>query len=366
MKRTWRFWLWTLVGCVNLCVGLFAYLARDNLFHFLIKPSIPFQVAEPPPAPNYSDSAAWAKRPQDAQTLPDASKPDVFFIHATTAFSGASGWNGTLQDPQSQRRLDQIAIPNHAAAFEQTGRLWVPQYRQGVLFSMLSAREDTRGALDLAYEDIRAAFENFSQARLPGQPYILVGHEQGALHALRLLKTEAGARKDLIAVYLLELGIPPSPDLPPLCQASDQTDCMVTYKILDAGDERGSTLLRTRTMTWTPEAGYHILPDITPGCVNPLTGSETKPNAPASANRGSASATGLESGLSPALLPGETGARCVNGGLYVEVNRPAALSSPRFSLGARYKLTNFNLFYEALGQDSARRTKAWTTSRNAP
>jgi hypothetical protein len=49
---------------------------------------------------------------------------------------------------------------------------------------------------------------------------------------------------------------------------------------------------------------------------------------------------------------------CRNDLLWVEVNRPAALSRARFELGTFYKITAYNLFYAALSSDVQARVNA--------
>jgi hypothetical protein len=142
---------------------------------------------------------------------------------------------------------------------------------------------------------------------------------------------------------------------PKPCANKSSRNCFISYTALDGGDNRGSELISMRAIIWTPARGYHSLDGQKFACVNPLTGGTDQPDALAATNRGSAAATGLERGIRPPLLPGETGARCRNGLLLVEVNRPASLSRHRFDLGTFYKLTGYNLFYDALSSDAKAR-----------
>ncbi len=41
-------------------------------------------------------------------------------------------------------------------------------------------------AFDLAYEDLKTAFENYLKHYNKGRPIIIASHSQGSLHALRL------------------------------------------------------------------------------------------------------------------------------------------------------------------------------------
>jgi Protein of unknown function (DUF3089) len=359
-RRFKRILLWSVVG-LNIFLALLAYAMRDNLFRALIEPAVPFQVDEQPPEPDYNDAAAWAIRPQGnaLQTGP----ADVFFIHPTTAWSGAAGWNADIADPVSRTRLEDVALPNHSAPFTTAGNIWAPRYRQAVLYALLARREDSREALEFAYQDVARAFQAFQKARDPRRPIILVGVGQGGLHALRLLQSDPVVARTITVSYIIDQPVPSAlydrkdgaGFFPPPCQTARSKNCFISYNSLEGGDEIGQRQISARAIVWTPDKGYHSLAGAAFACVNPLTGGTDQPDAPASANRGSAAATGLERGTKPPLLPGETGARCRNGLLLVEVNRPAALSRERFDIGSFYKLTDYNLFYAALAQDAKTR-----------
>jgi pimeloyl-ACP methyl ester carboxylesterase len=362
-----RIVMWSFIG-LNVLFAVLAYAMRDNLFRAMIEPALPFQVDEQPSPPDYNDAAAWAVRPQG--TSGSSGQADIFFIHPTTAWSGAAGWNADIGDPVSRTRLEDVALPNHAEPYSSAGSLWVPRYRQAVLYASLARREDSREALNFAYGDVARAFDVFMKARDPSRPLVLVGVGQGGLHALRLLQTVPDLAQKVTVSYLIDQTVPESlyqgpkalPGFPQPCATATSIKCFISFTPIDGGDERGTQLTANRAIIWTREQGYHSLSGAPFACVNPLTGGTDTPDALASLNRGSAAASGLERGLQPALLPGETGARCRGGVLLVEVNRPATLSRSRFELGSFYKLTSYNLFYAALASD----VKARTNAPNAP
>jgi Protein of unknown function (DUF3089) len=361
MKLSFGRVIWTTIIAFNLLLGVMAYVMRDNLFRALIEPAVPFQVDEPPPLPDYNDAAAWAIRPQGGGN--ETSAADVFFIHPTTAWSGAAGWNSDIADPVSRTRLEDVALPNHSEPFAAAGAIWAPRYRQAVLYASLARREDSREALNFAYQDVVRAFATFQRARDPSRPMIVVGIGQGGLHLLRLLQSDTGLGTGAAVSYIIDQPVPTAlyqgpnavPGFPKPCANLAARNCFISYTALDGGDSRGADLISMRSMIWTQADGYHSLGGQPFACVNPLTGGTDEPDALASANRGSAAATGLERGTKPPLLPGETGARCRNGLLLVEVNRPASVSRQRFELGSFYKLTGYNLFYDALSNDAKKR-----------
>ena len=356
--------IWAAVIGFNLLLAVMAYVMRDNLFRAFIEPAVPFQVDQPPPQPDYSDAAAWARRPQGNQDdqidQDDLSGADVFFVHPTTAWSGRDGWNADIADPVSRTRLEDVALPNHGEPFAAAGQIWAPRYRQAVLYASLARREDSREALNFAYRDVARAFQAFARERNPKRPMILVGIGQGGLHILRLLQSEPNLNATVTATYIIDQPVPVSlyqgsgsvAGFPLPCANPKSGNCFMSYTALDGGDSRGAELISARAIIWTKAQGYHSLGGQPFACVNPLTGGADSPDALASANRGSAAATGLERGAKPPLLPGETGARCRDGFLLVEVNRPASISRQRFQLGTFYKLTEYNLFYDALSKDA--------------
>ncbi|MEN9855201.1 MAG: hypothetical protein RLZZ157_327 [Pseudomonadota bacterium] len=358
--RLGKFVMAALFGA-GLLLALLAFVMRDNLFRALIEPRVPFQVDEQPPAPDYTDAGAWAVRPQGSAAAKGVA--DIFFVHPTTAWSGAQGWNAHIDDPVSRTRLERVALPNHGEPFAAAGTIWAPRYRQAVLYASLARREDSREALNFAYQDVARAFAIFQQSRDHSRPLILAGVGQGGLHVLRLLQSVPDLGAQISVAYLIDQPVPQSlyagptalAGFPKPCDAANATACFVSYTSVDDTDARGARLLQTRTMTWTREAGYQSLNGAPFACVNPLTGSVRAPDAPASANRGSAAATGLERGTAPPLLPGETGAVCRDSLLAVEPVRPASLTGPRFELGTFYKLAGYNLFYAALSQDAKTR-----------
>jgi hypothetical protein len=352
-----------------LLIALAAWFGRDNLFRYLIQPRAPFQVSVPPPVPDYSRSESWITRPASAASEAGQS-PDIFFIHPNASWSPRD-WNVPVDDPAMLAVLEGQVMPNHAGPFAAAGRVWAPRYRQATLFALLAVRPDTHDALDLAYADLARAWYAFASQREEGRPFVLVGSGQGASHLLRLLAREiraAPVRADLVAAYVLEQGAGLQlfaeagslAGMAPCLQPTD-TGCVASWVSVDRGNARARRYLLERASR--QQDGFALAPGDRPACLNPLSGTADT-SAPASANRGSATATGLGA-EAPALLPGETGAACVDGLLEVEPGRPSALRPGRYTLGTLHKPATYNLFWHAISADVARRTAAWRAAYRA-
>lgn len=261
---------------------LFASLALTGC----LIPRTPFSESTPPPAPTYTDEAAWAALPwrDDNADLGAAGETDgqaeatvdVFFIHPTTYFSGKS-WNQPIDDESTNERTDDNVLPNQASVFNGHARVFAPRYRQATLGSYLGDDQDSRdAALDLAYGDVLAAFEHYLAAWGDGRPIVIAGHSQGAQHAYRLLSerfAHGDLRDRLVAGYVVGALVPTDvladalPGLLP-CSDRDEAGCWIVYNSVKA-NEAPSRFDQVRA--WTPSGPTTFaMPTLT--CTNPVTG----------------------------------------------------------------------------------------------
>ncbi|WP_188767253.1 DUF3089 domain-containing protein [Emticicia aquatilis] len=182
-----------------------------------------------PPAPDYTQNSAWAALPtieDKADKTPLKSnlienqkdaKADVFFLHPTTFTYEPKNqyqWNADVNDVELNEKTDNSTILNQASAFNGSGKIYAPRYRQAHYYSFLTPNaDDKKQALDLAYADIKAAFEYYLKNWNQGRPIIIASHSQGTVHAKRLLKEFFDGKplqKQLVEAYLI--GIATQPD----------------------------------------------------------------------------------------------------------------------------------------------------------
>src|SRR5690606_30201724 len=94
-------------------------------------------------------------------------------------------------------------------------------------------------ALEMAYQDVKAAFQYYLQYYNQDRPFILAAHSQGTIHAGRLIKEfveEKDLEKQLIAAYLIGMPVPKNyfNDLK-VCENPDDTDCFVSWNTFADG-----------------------------------------------------------------------------------------------------------------------------------
>jgi hypothetical protein len=318
----------------------------------------------PRTGPDYSNSDAWIARPDiphnAASWLPEGVTKDkagpaaVFYIHPTTYLKG-DRWNAPLYEPESGWR-DQLFVQSQASAFNAAGEVWAPRYRQAAYGAFLLKSEDARQALNLAYSDVSAAFDQFLKHVGPGQPIVLAGHSQGALHLMRLLQDrQAQLKGRLVAAYVVGWPISTSADLPSLgvraCSSPDDVGCVLSW--LSFGDPPNPSLIlqdwqKTKGATGSARRKRDIL------CVNPITGTRNGAAAP-SANPGTL--IPKDDFTTASLASSAVGAHCSGGLLILDGNIPplGAYVLP----GNNYHVYDYALFWSAIRRDVERRLAAW-------
>ena len=159
---------------------------------------------------------------------------DCFYVYPTVSVDVAG--NSDLQPGDEEK----FVILQQAARFTETCRVFAPIYRQTTLGSLLGLA-DLEGDRALAYADVLDAFGAYMADHNDGRGVIVIGHSQGSRHLERLVaevvETNAYLQDHLVAAYLLgwTIAVQEGQDVggsfqsTPLCRASDQTRCLVTY-----------------------------------------------------------------------------------------------------------------------------------------
>ena len=340
----------TIMYTLKITTRFFCFFSIATLF-FLQSCSSPMPAkgsiqSNVPRAPDYSNLQYWAAHPnkkdpadstpinsnlRDEQATADV---DVFFLHPTTLTKGG-GWNGNLNDETLNKKTDGGTILYQASIFNGAGRVYAPRYRQAHLHSYFTKdTASSAAAFELAYLDLKTAFEYYLKNWNNGRPIIIAAHSQGAQHAKRLLKEffdgqNLGNR--LVVAYLV--GMPVAKDYFTkirVCETPEQTGCFCSWRTFKLGYE--------------PKTRFPMGEKI--AVVNPLSWTTDKTFVPKSKHEGYV-LMGFKA--SPAHL---LGAQVNNGILWTE--KPTFKGSFLYRAN-NYHVGDFNFFYFNVREDAKRR-----------
>jgi hypothetical protein len=322
-------------------------------------------VALPPPG-SYARADMWLARPDKpgnaALWTPEGLSPAVdppaavFFIHPTS-FLDRNRWNAPLDSADANARAE-LFTRGQASTLNGVGAIWAPRYRQATFGAFLTSKSQARQALDFAYRDVAAAFDEFLK-EAGDRPIILAGHSQGALHLTRLLVERVAGTpltRRIVAAYVVGWPVSITADLPrmglPACAGPDQAGCILSWQSFSEPADPAlivDTFDASNGFTGKPRAGTAMV------CTNPISG---KPNdaAPAEANLGTlVSDQDFASGR---LVPGRVPARCDDRGFISIGSNPPELG-PYVLPGNNYHVFDYSLFWANIRRDAERRMAAF-------
>jgi hypothetical protein len=192
-----------------------------------------------------------------------------------------------------------------------------------------------RQAFELAYSDVKKAFEYYLEHYNQGRPIIIASHSQGTTHAKRLIKEFFDGqtlKNKLVVAYLIGIYVDKDQfETIPVCADSLQTGCFVSWRTFRR-DYEG------------PD--YISLEPHSAAVVNPLTWSADSALAPKKLNKGAVLYKYNK------VFPHPNDAQVKGNILWI--------SKPKFPGAVLYKSKNYhvgdiNLFYMNIRQDIRRR-----------
>lgn len=223
-----------------LLLGLLALTACQQI----TPPASTFSRDTAPAAPDYSHPDTWASLPfklDPADYTPQGATPenqaqaevDVFFIHPTT-YRSEEQWNAAPDDAAINLRTDDLPIKHQASVFNHSTRVYAPRYRQMTYPGFFTKDQNAkREALDLAYQDVKKAFQYYLDHLREGRPFIIATHSQGTIHGIRLVREyiDGKALQDkMVAAYLVGWPFPADTFAHlPVCQEPSQTGCVIGW-----------------------------------------------------------------------------------------------------------------------------------------
>jgi hypothetical protein len=192
---------------------------------------------------------------------------DCFFVYPTISHDQAMNSDLTVDD-----REEVYAVQSQFARFAGVCRPFAPIYRQMTMAAVAAAATgaDVRAPAALAYGDVAAAFRRYLANDNQGRPFVLIGHSQGSLMLIELIKHEIEGKP---VARQMQLAIVPGFNVlvptgkrvggtfssTPVCGSPTETGCVLSW-----------VSYRDRNVP-PPGAmfGFAAQPGMTVACVNP-------------------------------------------------------------------------------------------------
>jgi hypothetical protein len=207
--------------------------------------------------PDYSNLNYWAAHPDKrnpSDSIPNGvtdnnfvpkKSVDVFFVYPTSYLDKTMpvGWNAQLNDPKINIYTDYSSILYQASVFNEVGKIYAPRYRQAHISAYYPVTsEDTikaRAAFELAYTDVKKAFDYYLKNNNNGRPIIIASHSQGSTHTIRLLKEYFDGKplsKQLVAAYVVGMALDPASfSNLKACTKPNETGCICAWRTFEKG-----------------------------------------------------------------------------------------------------------------------------------
>ena len=215
--------------------------------------------------PNKKDAADLVPKKSGFKDQQADAKADVFFIYPTIFTYEPKNefiWNGSVEDEYLNAVVDSSTILNQATVFNGSCKVYAPRYRQAHYYAFVTPNKtDKDASLDLAYQDVKKAFEYYLKNFNQGRPIVIAGHSQGTLHATRLLKEffdEKPLQKQLVAAYIIGIATEKNTfHQIPACDSPTSTGCFIAWTTFKQGYlppwHPGTTtnLVSTNPLSWT-------------------------------------------------------------------------------------------------------------------
>lgn len=185
-----------------------------------------------PEAPDYTDDTMWFTQENDAT----GQGADVFYLVSTWEVDwetedGRVCHYADVHNPEHRADMDK-EISRIAGYMGLGNNFYSPYYRHTTIEAWETQNEDTISRrYQLAFEDVRSAFETFLKQREPERPFILAGFSQGAKSVVELLKVmPEELHRYLVAAYVMGYRVTPEDvaSTSNIQAAQDSTDLGVT------------------------------------------------------------------------------------------------------------------------------------------
>jgi hypothetical protein len=197
--------------------------------------------------PDYSNLDYWAAHPWKKDPSDSVPEPlqgelrdsviDVFFLHPTSFTKSPydNRLSAAIDDTYINAKTDYSSVLYQASVFNQHARVFAPRYRQAnisVFFSKEKERADS--VFEMAYSDLKTAFEYYLKNWNADRPILIASHSQGSKLAIRLLKEyfeDKPLQNKLVVAYTPGWPVPKDYFTSlKMCSDSLQTGCICSWR----------------------------------------------------------------------------------------------------------------------------------------
>lgn len=224
----------------------------------------------------------------DGETSVEDAKPnrkapiDCFYVYPTVSEQQTENANLEIEPQERQVAIDQ------ASRFSQQCKVYAPMYPQITLAALNGGPVSAKAGI-VAYEGVLSAFEEYLARYNKGRGFVLIGHSQGSLMLEQLIKEridpDPALRGQLVSADLMGGNVlVPEGQLVggsfqhvPVCQAADQTHCVIAYSTFLKEPPEGAYFGRANSPLLGPgqeNSGEEVV------CVNPALLSQTGASGP--------------------------------------------------------------------------------------
>jgi hypothetical protein len=311
--------------------------------------------------PDYSQLVYWAahpdkKNPSDSvpgdlrnQYQPNK-QVDVFFVYPTSYLDPTMpyGWNASLKDHKTNIYTDYTSILYQASVFNEVGKIYAPRYRQAHIKCYTpEGHEDTVKAIaafEMAYQDVKKAFDYYLEHYNHGNPIIIASHSQGSTHTIRILKEYFDNKplaKQLVAAYVVGMALDPATYTSlKACEQPNETGCICAWR----------TFMEGYQAPFVEKEKFNSI------VTNPLSWSTKEPYVNRTQNEGTILYDFNK------IKTGVAGAINHNGVLWTP--KPHFIGS--FLLKTKnYHIADFNFYYSSIRKNAATRVNAFVGSKQS-
>lgn len=200
-----------MIKYIYFLLGLTLFLTSCKT-HYISKP---FNDNESPLAPDYTNEKYWAVLPdkipnqllQFVNLDSNDRRVDIFYVYPTLFKDPKnSAWNADVNDDDFNKEILEQPIHYQASAWVDMGRLFAPYYRQSHYRIYIEPYTIQSGlSYEIAYTDVKNAFEFYLKHYNNGRPIVIAAHSQGSAHSKRLLKDFFDGKplqRQLVAAYI--------------------------------------------------------------------------------------------------------------------------------------------------------------------